>query len=332
MIIYNLNLFASRGHFDLQLSYIFGLADKVPGWQNLPGKSDLSLIQRLTTLPAALGEYSSWPFLVLALLAIIYGLSQLRRKNLSGIFLGLWSLATLAVIAATGPQPRFLTLFLPPVVLLMAKLLGDILAQKKFRFGSLIFLSLFFTYEVFYSFSTFFLPSPLGQALYTYSDYLFRERGSWGFNQLNDYLETKLAGKVPALRFQLSNAYLEQRVSNSFEKSQGQEMPILLIYDFNIKDGPDIWYLKRRQFFGGWPLLTANVFVNTLKEQGEDYYQQQGFEKFYFIQPTNNTLLRPVERRTDTGQELGASLRGQGIEPAVITNLAGEWSFLVYEF
>src|SRR3989338_1793243 len=63
VIFYNLFLFQSRGHFDLQLSYIFGLTDKVTGWQELPGKSDLSIWQRFINLPQALTLYLSPLFL-----------------------------------------------------------------------------------------------------------------------------------------------------------------------------------------------------------------------------------------------------------------------------
>jgi hypothetical protein len=241
-------------------------------------------------------------------------------------------LSTLAIIAVVGPQPRFAAMLVAPLIILAAGFFDWLFEQKKFFFVSLALTVVVLLGELFYSVNTFFIQFPAGNFWLTHSAALDRDRRHWGFNQLDQYLNEQLGDKVSALRFAFAHPYLEQRLSENVESRTGQEAAVLLIYDFNIKDGPDMWYLRRREFYDGWPLVTANIFVDTLEKNGPDFYFNQGFTTFYFIQPTVNTLVRPPEQRTDVGQQLGASLLESGVTPTEIYNLDVELSFLVYQF
>ncbi len=329
ILIYNGLLYKNFGHFDLQLSYFFGLQDKVPGWQNLPGKSELSIAQRFIQLPLAFGEYLSPIFLGLLILSLVYFIWAGRKQGFSAKIILLLLLSLILVIGLTGPEARFLTLFTPFFALIIAVFLAEIIQRKKIIIGLII---IFFAFEIFYSINTFLLIKSVGWPPLAYSDYLKRLRGNWGFNNLDKYLASQLAGKVPAQRFAISYSYLEKKVNDYVQKAKGEEEAIILIYDFNLKDGPDIWYLKRREFYQGWPLITADNFIKELREKGPDYYLAQGFKQFYFIQAANGTLLKEVEKRSEAGKQLGDSLLQSGVEPEVITNLEGEISFLVYKF
>ncbi|OGY44597.1 MAG: hypothetical protein A2729_00155 [Candidatus Buchananbacteria bacterium RIFCSPHIGHO2_01_FULL_39_14] len=338
VIFYNLFLFQSRGHFDLQLSYIFGLTDKVTGWQELPGKSDLSIWQRFINLPQALTLYLSPLFLLVLFSGLVYSLysiflplnlrgSEKGLFNLKLIWLGLLFLVLL--VGLVGPQIRFLAMFVPFFILLLAYFWQEILTRHKiFSF----FLIIFVAFEIFYSVNTFFVLKPVGRSPLVFSGDLGRSRGNFGFNQLDQYLKNELVGKVPAVRFQLANDYLEKRVKKYLAQKGGQDANILLVFNHNIKDGPDIWYLWRRQFYEGWPVVTADKFLNDLQSNGQNYYLDAGFKNFYFIQPTNLTLLRPADKQTQAGTILGQALIKSGIQPIEIKNLAGQTSFLVFKF
>lgn len=329
VIIYNTLLFKSRGHFDLQLSYLFGLTDKVAGWENLTGKSDLTIVTRLVNLPLELVNFLSPIFLILLLLSIL-AIAFRLRKNKNLILLSLVMLSLILLIGVVGPQDRFLVMFMPFFALAVAYLFSLVLVRKKAIVQS--FLIVFIAFESFYCLNTFFIDQAWGKSPYTYSAYLDSSRGSWGFNQLDDYFNKEFAGKVPGIRFQLSNAYLENFVSKRYENLEGQDLNALIVYDFNIKDGPDIWYLQRRQFYQGWPLITADVFIKETTEKGADYYKNLGFNHFYFIQVTNSTLLRDVDKRSEAGKMLGDALLQAGVVPIEIKNLSGEATLLIYKF
>ncbi|HLC89859.1 MAG TPA: glycosyltransferase family 39 protein [Patescibacteria group bacterium] len=329
IIIYNFFLWQSRTHFDLQLSYLFGLTDKVPGWQELPGKSDLPIWQRFIQLPISFIFYLSPLFLIFLIFSLVYAVSQFKKTsaNFKLIWLGLLFLVLL--IGLVGPENRFLVMFTPFFILFLSYFWHEIsIKSKLFNFLLIIFIAL----EIFYTVNTFFVLKPISPAPIFYSYDLRQSRGNFGFNQLNQYLNDALAGKSPAVRFQLNNAYLEKRVSNYLDKQTGQDAKILLIFDHNIKDGPDVWYLWRWQFYEGWPVVTADQFLSELKNNGQNYYLDAGFNNFYFIQPTELILWRQADKQTQAGAILGQSLLKSGIQPKEIQNSAGQTSFLVYQF
>ena len=70
VLIYNVLLYKTFGHFDLQLSYLFNL-NQVAGWDKLPGKSDLALGQGLIDLPKNLATLTSPAFIIILVLALV---------------------------------------------------------------------------------------------------------------------------------------------------------------------------------------------------------------------------------------------------------------------
>lgn len=332
VLIYNFQLFQARGHFDLQLSYLFNL-HKLAGWENLPGKSDLTFSQRIIDMPGVFIDLLSPIFLGLLIISLIYFLFLFKKKTAVkywGMLIIFLSLSLLIILV--GPQERFLTLFLPFFSLVVAIFLDFLIKQQKIFYFSMILIVGFFAYEALYSINNFFLFKHAGKEPIAYSSYITKDRGSWGFNGLDKYLNEELEEKSPSIRFGMANPILEDITAKNFEASSGKEEAILIIYDFNIEHGPDTWYLQRRQFYEGWPLITADIFLKEILENGKDFYLQLGFEQFYFIQVTNNTLLRDVEKRSDAGKTLGDSLLQSGVQPVEINNLQGELSLLVYKF
>jgi len=181
VLIYNVLLYKTFGHFDLQLSYLFNL-NQVAGWDKLPGKSDLALGQGLIDLPKNLATLTS-PF------------KKPRNEiNYWGILVILVSLIGLIIL--TGPQERFLILFLPFFVLIISTSFIKIISQKRFFYFGLILLLFFGVYEAFYTINNFLLIKPIGSKYFTYSDYLKTNRGNWGFNNLDKYLNDEFKGKV----------------------------------------------------------------------------------------------------------------------------------------
>lgn len=328
VILYNVLLFRSRGHFDLQLSYLFGLTDKVAGWSNLVGKDDRGALNRFFDIPAEFLTLASPVFLILVLISLIALIKNYQKNSNILVILSLISITLL--IGLTGPQERFLILYIPFFALALSYLFVEVIKKKKIIAQT--FLGVFIIFEIFYSVNTFFVPQALGQNFYTYSDYEKRLRGNWGFNQLDDYLNRQFSDKIPAIRFQLTHTNLEEFVSKRYNKKTGQDLAAMVIYDFNLKDGPDIWYIRRRQFYEGWPVVTADEFIKETSEKGSDYYYQLGFDTFYFIQATDNSLLRDVKDRSEAGVNLGEALISAGVTPIEIKNSQGETSILVYKF
>lgn len=330
VIIYNLKLYQTRGHFDLQLSYLLG--QKVDDWSDLPGKSKESIPQRFAQIIPSFYKFLSPLFLLVLLFSIAYLAYKILKDRQKNYWLILLPIIFITILLGfTGPQERFLTLYLPFFALALAIFWRDILLWKKLKIVTLILFILFIGYETFYSINHLRLR-PFCQEVLCYSNYLYRNRGSWGFNQLEQYLEQELTEKKAALRFQYSSPPIEKIALNNHSLYYGEEVPILLIYDFNIKPGPVTWYLRRREFYQGFPVQTVDFFLKELKEKGSNYYLDLGFNKFYFIQATKNTLLIKPEDRSEKADILAQSLLNQGIEPEIIYNLYNEPVFKVFAF
>lgn len=331
-IIFNTLLFVNFGHFDLQLSTLLGLQGKVLGWDKVLGQNNLDFFSSLGQLPKNLILYLSPLFLAVLAVAAV-NLIFFYKKNKFGVaVLALNILWLTLLLGVIGPQERFLTMLVPFFSIIIAVLFASLLNGKKYYHLVAGLLILFCFYESFYTINTFFNKISIASAPYFYSDTLSRLRGDWGFNKLEKYLDQELGNKVPALRFQLANDYLEQRVNKSLDNKDLPESAALIIYDFNLKDGPDIWYIKRWQFYNGWPIITADNFLKEISEQGSDYFAEIGFDTFYFIQATNNSLLRPFEDRSPAGKELGDELIKIGLVPVEIKNSKEELSILVFKW
>lgn len=330
VIIYNLNLYQARGHFDLQLSYILG--QKVTDWGDLAGKPQNPITQRFINIIPALFQFLSPIFLLTLLISIIFLIyKSFQKKQIKYWQIFLPIVFITFQIGFTGPQERFLTLYLPFFVLALAIFWYLLISQDKFKKIFLLLFIIFLSYETFYSINQQLL-NPLGKKIICYSDYLNRNRDSWGFNQLDQYLNKELNNKKAALRFSYDNPSLEKIAESNASRYQGEERPILLIYDFNIEQGPATWYLRRREFYQGFPLMTVDFFLKTLKENNPNYYLNLGFNKFYFIQATENTILIKKQNRSDKAEILAQSLLRQGIRPIIIYNLHNQPAFNVFVF
>ncbi|MBI3290823.1 glycosyltransferase family 39 protein, partial [Candidatus Falkowbacteria bacterium] len=211
VVLYNVFLFADRGHFDLQLPYLFGLTGKVAGWDNLVGKSDLSFWQRYASLPFELTKYLSPLFLVTSLVALAYLFWLYKRDKFNILMLVLSLVSVLLLIGLVGPQERFLTMFMPFLALAISLFFITLFTRPKALRFTLGFLIIFASYEIFYSINSLHFINSIGRPPYAYSDFVKRIRGDWGFNNLDKYLSRELAGKVPERRFALSHPYLEEK-------------------------------------------------------------------------------------------------------------------------
>lgn len=328
VIIYNLKLYQTTGHFDFQFSYIFGQKTEV--WKVAPGKEEAgTFLDRLHNFVPNLLATNSLMLIGLFALSL---LTLFRRKNafLLIIFAGL-----ILLILKIGPSNRFLTMFTPFIVLSAANFL-NIVYEKMFvnkKRAAMIILALILLWETAYAANSQITDYPKGPQFWVFSRLRY-DNYNWGYSELDNYLKQELRGKMPALAFNAQYNFLEKIQNAALEKARRQQLqpyPALIIYDNNIQNVAQAWILDRLLIYHGWPVVKTGDYLKILKENGADYFNRSGLQIYYFIIPTDKV---PLKQRalTMTGAEFEQNLIGLGFLPLKIYNKRGEEVFRIYKF
>ncbi len=325
VIVYNMYMFAERGHFDFQFSYFFG--QTVPEWMNRVGREQVGgFFDRVYGLLPGMAQGASFGIGVLWAVSFVFSVwKTARSRKMSGstvdVFLFFVIILHLLLFLVIGPQERFLVMVVPYLVVLSSYYLFSFLSwayQKKKIIGyfSVIVLMLVFGYEAYFSFQTNIDVEKLsGRARVDYSDLKLNSL-SWGFNQADAYMKKNLYDRYyPAFTFPTRYVFLEKIKSKSIEnaKKQGKEsMPALLIYDQNINSESIVWYFYRPFIYQGWPYISAKTYMDIMENQGNDFFYKQGIRSFYFIKAKNTLMRKERDFVSDVSTELTNQLDMRG--------------------
>ncbi len=328
VILYNIKLYQTRGHFDLQFSYLLG--QRVNEWQSLPGKEQAGDFgDRIKNLIPAVYNGFLWPIFSLLVLSLVYfGYYSVKyddtireekeRLWLVIIMIVFYSLFLLLI----GPSPRFVSLLIPFIILLVAWLVSKF--PKIFRVGLIASLMII---EIFFSYNTLLAYNPIGQKGITYS-YLNVENYNWGYNQLDRYLDQILAGKKPSFSLETKYKFLEEIRKKSLNQAKNkQDFAVLLIYDPNFYDLATFWTFHRRLVYEGWPVVTADTYLS----QDQNFWQSQKISDFYFFKIRDLLILsQSVLQLSDSADILSSQL--EGVTPEIIKRPDGREIFEVYHW
>ena len=326
VIIYNIMLYASRGHFDFQVSHIIG---QVPaGGEEAPGKEIGTLIDRVKNFLPRVIASSSWLFLALFTVSVLF----LRNAFLFLVF-GFLVLLLLFI----GPSYRFLTMLTPWMALSIgsaaehyffaflaaAKQSSGLLVGKtrsKTMLGGLIFAILLF--EIFYSYNNQIAYYPAGPTPWLASKVRY-ENYNWGYNDLEKYLLREFEGKMPALTFNNRYQFLDDAQDHALERARAQNLEAyhaLTVYYGNFDEGARLWIFDRLNVYHAWPIITFDTYLQYLRERGRNYYQKVGYKNYYFILALNIV----------PSPEFNEVVKNQ--KPIIITNRRGDAVFKIYKF
>ncbi|MEK9175291.1 MAG: glycosyltransferase family 39 protein, partial [Patescibacteria group bacterium] len=346
-IIYNIELYRAVGHFDFQLSTIFGQTH--PAWQVQPGKDIGSVSDRISALVPRMIATNSWVFLSLFVISILGFLFSIFRNGRETIkkysFLIISFVCIVALLLVIGPSYRFLTMLMPFMALSIGVLLSHILsastqyekssplhsisrsgkiiartANRK-RFFVLFGLVIFFLFEIFYSWNNQIAYYPIGRETWFASKVRY-ENYNWGYNELNNYFENEFKNKIPALTFDLRYQFLDKlrddALSYGLQKGY-QKYPALVVYFGNFDQAGKLWSFDRLHIYHAWPVISLQDYYDYLTKNGQNFYTEAGFKNYYFIMPTNSVPTAEFKKLI------------QGAEIIEIKNPREDTAFLVYK-
>ena len=340
VIIYNIQLYRSFGHFYFQFSLFFG--QDVAEWQSRPGQETLgSYSNRIGHYLPWLLEANSPYFLLLAGFGLVGAAVAASRRRISRVksaqrainseqaagggrkyprlITGHWFLLAvfswlLPFFVFVGPAYRFLTIFTPWLALAAAYALvalRDRLARSSCNLGRALIATVFLI-ELGYSVNTLFLSAPWGAKPFAYGN-LHHEAAAWGYNQLESFMAGELKGKMPEVAITFDHPFAKEILNRAAKAGRTEglaPMPWGIVYDGGINPSAELWIFLRRITYAGWPIVDDEHW----QSGGQEFFKEIGVKKMYAVNALEGTL------------------RGKGITPREIQNLRGEVAFRVYEF
>ena len=339
VIIYNVQLWRNFGHFDFQFSHLFH--QDVAAWQARPGQEVLgSYAERIRTYFPRLVEANSPYLLVLSAAGLAAILWELIRRRTSDRVLALSHLPLVIVLAwllpfllFIGPAHRFLALLTPWLALAAGYAITRLNYSQILKNLRIVPVAtaVLIVIEVLYAYNSVIALDPVGSRPWAYS-YLHRQAGSWGFGELNTYLNNELKDKTPEVaitfEFPFARELLEEAVADG--RLYGLKLvPLGVVYNDNINLSSQLWVFLRRIVYDGWPVVSAESFRSRGAEQ---FFREAGIKRVYFINPTSAVLQDRTRPPAPDGDSMEAELRTRGAAPVEIKNARGDVAFRVYQF
>jgi len=336
IIIYNILLYQTFGHFDFQIFYLFG--QKVSYWQVAPGKEIGGFISRLTGIGTNLWHYGSPIFTLFSAAGIIwllYGLSRKINPYKSYIFLFSLILGCNLMYLGIGSAVRFLTLIIPWLALGIALLFTQLLTgNKNIKLLSTLLLIIFIGWELFFSLNTIFPYQHYGKKDLTYGG-IRQDLYYWGYQEIDKFLDTLTRDKYPAINIPYKYAFLEEIKKSAVDQAKAenkQAAKILVIYDDSMFHLATLWTFDRRGLYQGWPMIPASAYALLTEGEKKSAFDALGFTDKYFIRATDNLLLNSSEQKIQAAENLETTLKQNKISPLILKNNRNKDIALIYHW
>ncbi len=334
VIVYNILLYRTLGHFDFQFSYVFG--QDVSYWQVAPGKEIGSMWDRLQGIVGNLWVFTSRWFAVGSAVAAATVAWKGRRKEgrseawwLIVLFAG----CAFASYAVIGPAPRFLAMAMPWLALIMASA-GNVLwkrfASGKVRLAIGAALVGLFVLEGAYAVNTWLIDTPRGIDGVHFSRIRW-DAYPWGFQGVDAFIQEQWEGKYPIVQIPYSLSFVADIQQKAWKRRKGNSPSgALFVYNENMSDLGALWHIIRWSVYEGIPIISVSRWLS-FSDDPVAWFKEKGASEIYLIQPTENTLLLPPSRRTADEEKL-ESILAQGELVRTIDNAQGEHSFSIYRW
>lgn len=329
VIIYNIMVFKTRGHFDAALSSMLGMHPEDFAAIASRG-ANTNFLQNIGTIIVVLYKSSSIFLFILYILSLIFFLTNLIRRQASFVvnFLVINILAIFLLFAFSGAPPRLLSIIVPFFSIITALFIFQIwhyLNNKKiWKKIFIILLILVFSFELFYAINTNIVKNPKGPEFMTYSGYRFYDRG---FDELDNYLQDEIIGELPERIRTENHADLAKiMVKDDF----------VVLFDERADWFSQTWYIDKYIIYYRLPVFPMR-YVNESNVDNKsvfEFFKDLNISEFYFIYTT------PIGNRAGLTQKYGEQMDGlmEYLEKAGITpdkeikDYKGDVVFKIYHF
>ena len=265
LVVYNLEMYQARGHFDVQFADVFGQSNR--DWPVLssrvgPWQLDFGALLNY------LGSGLSWPYLaaVAAAFAGVAVLAWRSRQHL--LWLPLVILFSMLVFFLyVGAADRWLGVMAPLGALILAIALRQIWQWRIAWVAATVLAGYFLVY----TFSTnHALAAPQSRAWVS----TLRQENV-GFNQLDKKLSAFFHDKRPnpaaaelVRRFWYNGIRTEAIDFESIRDGSREDLPYLVVYEATLPWFPTSWVFDRQRFYRGFFIADSAEFAKILSSPG----------------------------------------------------------------
>jgi len=310
VIAYNVALFKSQGHFDVQLSYV--TRQIVKEWPVLLGK----IQSPLSAIGVTIRNIASNFLLILAGLGtVITGYWSLRKYKKEIVFLWLyiafWTLSLIKI----GSANRFLSIYGPALIILAAiplMILWEREGRKRYLWRGIVILILLVE-----------LVITSKKTIATYPEF--------GIAKLDIYFTKEFDGIDTAITPESNNPHLNEVIKTFSKKKKAPKRELfIIVYNNSIALPTKQWIFYRRFLYHSTPTLTVEEYNAVQEKNGSEYFKNF---TIYFVDNTNETIIEAKKESSQEATNLRKNVEEKNIAPdTIITNREGSETFRVYKF
>jgi hypothetical protein len=303
IIIYNLNLYQNRGHFDAAISSMVGIHSE--DFSIISERSlHYNIFSNTINIIKTLGENMSYPLLILALgcfILLIFRIRKLGFKSFESWILINTSFLIL-ILGFAGGTVRFLSIMVPFIAITIG--LGVYYSYISINSYGLkkIFLAIIagiILFELFYSINTNVLKTPVTTSNWLYSE---NKVNSLGFNELDNFIRKEIIIKLPERNI------IKTKEDLVFGNDDVNGRSVV-IFDDRINWFAQMWYFQRYFIYYRWPVIST-AFLSTANKDIiniEDLMKVSG-EPLYFIYPIDNQVMDSIRANDIEINQLGHTI------------------------
>ena len=320
VIIYNVMMFKTVGHFDLQFSRLFGGES---AWGHDGAKAGF---RNPIGILKALAYSLSFPYLFLSLLSLCVAFFYHKRMHI--YVLGILFLTVM--FSFIGSANRFLVLYniflaTPLAYVIVTHYLQ--ISRKNIRHMVKGCIVIFISFLFLFSYNSHIATKPFLEKHTGWSISASQSK-NYGLFQLETYLETLFAKKEPThydgyTDMKKKKASLKKYVGPTTIPSDG--FSYIIVYDQNISWFSEMWLFKRQRFYHNMPIFSTKEF----KEMAESV-DPIAIKELYFIKATEFTKQTSSKLFSDYPNLLEKKLQENTLEPLHINRIDGNPAFVVY--
>ncbi len=330
IIIYNIFVFKTRGHFDAAFSSMLGMHPE--DFSAIAERGvNTNFLQNLGSIMVVIFRSSTWGLsLIYVFSALAFTIKIVRRQAHSWqYFLALNIFFLMLMFSFSGAPPRLLSIINPFLDIMagwfLYKLWLYLKNKKMWRYIVSIILSLLLVFEIFYAINTNILSRTLGSLHVAYSGYRFYNQG---FVELEHYLLHSVYGNLQREKFQTYDDLKKFTLKEDF----------VVLFDERMDWFARVWYINRYMIYYRAPFFYFEDISPAMQLAGYtnvfSYFQSLGINQFWFVYTTEAG--RQVKKSDNYDQQMELiknDIIKSGIEPTkTISNYREETVFEIYHF
>lgn len=333
VIIYNLNVYKTRGHFDAALSSMIGMHPD--DFSSLAArKADFNLLGNFKSTLSTMRANNSYPFAAAILLSFVWlAVKIARRKSAKfGSYLIVNIASFFLLFSFFSPAVRFVSIITPLASIALGLALYDLYnlikksKLKNFLAPVFIFLAAsVLIFETFYAYNTNVFHKPIGSENLAYSGY---KQKNYGFNQLEIYMREKIIIQLPNKQIPRSLADLNFKNEDFIGRN-------VIIFDDRINWFAQYWYFQKYLNYYRWPVMsTTYLSPNGPALKIKDILGASE-KNIYYIFPVSEDVLDETRKNDKNiapfAMDFANKLNLLKVPYDSIANLDGKEAFRIYK-